>query len=176
MVQREDRAARNRIASRRPARPAPGLSLCLSPLCPALLCLSLAAPLPAQARERTAHPATHPATAPTAAPAPSKPAAASPVTGKTVRLDLLPAPGASGPQAPDLRLGGEPARPREDESDGALSGSANTLIGQTQVDMGWGVRGDSLNFKAQTGGLPLRFDSRLDVGDRTLRVGLALPF
>ncbi|WP_114394566.1 hypothetical protein [Oleisolibacter albus] len=175
MVQRDDRAARNRIAWRRPAGPA----LCLS-LCQSLLCLSLAAPPPAQARERAAHPVTPtampPAAHPATAPAPAKPAAARAKPGQPVRLDLLPIPGTRGPEAPDLRLGGEPARPREDESDGALSGSANTLIGETQVDMGWGVHGDSLNFKAQTGGLPLRFDSRLDVGDRTLRVGLALPF
>lgn len=72
-----------------------------------------------------------------------------------------------------LGLGKEPALPRAGIVDDPLSGS----LGGAGSDMGWRLRGDHLTLRmAPLVGGRMEFNSRLDVSDRRLTVGVGMRF
>jgi hypothetical protein len=57
-----------------------------------------------------------------------------------------------------------------------LSGSSSTTVLGNPVDMGWGIESGGFNFRLRADDAPYNFSSRLDFGQKSLTVGVEVPF
>lgn len=116
----------------------------------------------------------------------AKPAAAGTITARdgvplsqaaaAPKMDLSPSGKAHKQDDGSLRLNLEPEKPREARPIDPLSGSTSTSFGDTQVDMGWKLRGTNLSMSMRPGGGPVELTSKLEVRDKRMKVGVRMPF
>lgn len=92
------------------------------------------------------------------------------------KMDLTPTAKSHKDEGVSLRLNLEPEKPREGRPIDPLSGSTSTSFGDTQVDMGWKLRGTNLSMSMRPGGGPVELTSKLEVRDKRMKVGVRMGF
>lgn len=96
------------------------------------------------------------------------------------RFELNHAAPTNAPVIPDtglsLRLGEPMERPRNPVVTDPLAGSTSAQFGETRLDMGWKLKGDTVTFNMKPGGERYHFSSKVDVSSKALTFGMVMPF